>query len=144
MAGWPPGPSSGGVWGLAVDQHGNLVISDQQDARVRLVAASTGTFYGQAMTAGHIYTVAGDGGHSYSRNRVLATRTSVDPKDVAVDAAGNLVVDSDGEIIRVVAASTGTFYGQPMTAGAHLQRRWHRRRPGSPVTVARPSTPPRS
>ena len=33
--------------------------------RVRVVAASTGTFYGQAMTAGDIYTVAGNGQVGY-------------------------------------------------------------------------------
>ena len=31
------------------------------DNRIRVVAAATGTFYGQAMTAGDIYTVAGGG-----------------------------------------------------------------------------------
>jgi hypothetical protein len=111
----------GGVWGLAVDQHGNLVLSDRPFARVRVVAAVTGTFYGRAMTAGHIYTVAGDGEFGddgeFSSDGRRATGTSVEPLDVAVDAAGNLVIDSDGEIIRVVAAGTGTFYGQAMTAG---------------------------
>ncbi len=46
---------------VAVDAHGNLLIDDQHNNRIRLVAAGTGTFYGQAMTAGDIYTVAGDG-----------------------------------------------------------------------------------
>jgi hypothetical protein len=46
---------------VAVDRAGNLVIADY---RVQVVAARTGTFYGRAMTAGHIYPVAG-GGHSF-------------------------------------------------------------------------------
>ena len=41
---------------------GNLVIADFDNSRVRVVAESTATFYGQAMTAGDIYTVAGTGG----------------------------------------------------------------------------------
>jgi hypothetical protein len=111
----------GGILGIRMDHHGNLVLSDQQFARVRVVAASTGTFYGQPMKAGHIYTVAGDGKFYYTGDGGPATQTGVDPLDVAVDAAGNLVIDASGnlgsDLIRVVAASTGTFYGQPMTAG---------------------------
>ena len=48
-------------WGVTVDGAGNLVIADSQNERIRVVAASTGTFYGQAMKAGDIYTVAGNG-----------------------------------------------------------------------------------
>ena len=44
-----------------MDGAGNLVIADTGNDRVRVVAASTGTFYGRAMTAGDIYTVAGTG-----------------------------------------------------------------------------------
>jgi hypothetical protein len=38
-----------------------MVIADTGNFRVRVVAARTGTFYGRAMTAGNIYTVAGNG-----------------------------------------------------------------------------------
>ena len=37
------------------------MIADAGANRIRVVADSTGTFYGQAMTAGDIYTVAGNG-----------------------------------------------------------------------------------
>jgi hypothetical protein len=50
-----------GPLGVAADTAGNLAIADLRNNRVRLVAARTGTFYGQAMTAGDIYTVAGNG-----------------------------------------------------------------------------------
>ncbi len=49
----PSGPR-----GEAVDAMGNLVIADTSASRIRVVAASTGTFYGVSMTAGDIYTVA--------------------------------------------------------------------------------------
>jgi len=42
-----------------VDGAGNVLITDNN--RIRVVAASTGTFYGRAMTAGDIYTIAGTG-----------------------------------------------------------------------------------
>ena len=54
---------------MAVDSAGNLLIADTGNHRVRVVAASTGTFYGQAMTAGHIYTVAGNGTGGVLRRR---------------------------------------------------------------------------
>jgi trimeric autotransporter adhesin len=116
------GPAtSAGVdpWAVAADPAGNLVIADYANNRVRVVAASTGTFYGQAMTAGDIYTVAGDGKYGYSGNGGPATSAELgNPRGVAFDGAGNLVIDDTGnDRVRVVAASTGTFYGKAMTAG---------------------------
>jgi trimeric autotransporter adhesin len=103
---------------VTVDGAGNLVISDTGNERVRVVAATTGTFYGQAMTAGDIYTVAGTGTLGFSGDGGPATQAELGPGGVAVDGAGNLVIaDSYSNRIRVVAATTGTFYGQAMTAG---------------------------
>ncbi len=86
---------------------------------MRVVAASTGTFYGQAMTAGDIYTVAGNGISAFSGDGGLATGAELNgPRRVTVDGAGNLVItDRGNNRVRVVAAGTGTFYGQAMTAG---------------------------
>ena len=107
-------PLGFGVCGTAVDASGNLVIA--ANATVWVLAAKTGTFYGQKMTAGRIYSV-GSGGAT----------------GVAVDRAGNLVLteagwgicgdggtipcDYQGASVAVLAAKTGTFYGQKMTAG---------------------------
>ena len=150
------------------DAAGNLVIADTGNDRIRVVAAATGTFYGQAMTAGHIYTVAGDGargtagdggpainaglhapergrgprgqpGHRRhpeqaaagggghvrhvlrpgdDRGRRLHRGHARGPTVVAVDHAGNLVISSaDAARVFVLAVTTGTFYGRPMTAG---------------------------
>ena len=58
-----------------------------------MVAARTGTFYGQAMTAGDIYTVAGDGTLGFSGDGGPATAPSSAARTgLAVDAAGNLVI----------------------------------------------------
>jgi len=88
-------------FGAAVDAAGNLVLA--ADQRVRVVAARAGRFYGVQMKAGYIYTIAGPfpGAHS-----------------VAVDGHGNIeVLDTVESVVRLVAAASGTFYGQPVTAG---------------------------
>jgi hypothetical protein len=104
---------------VVVDGTGNLVVADSGNNRVRVVAAGTGTFYGQSMTAGDIYTVAGNGTFGFSGDGGPATAAGVaSPGQTAVDGAGNLVIaDSGNDRVRVVAAGTGTFYGQSMTAG---------------------------
>jgi hypothetical protein len=104
---------------VTVDAAGNLVIADTGNNRIRVVAKITGTDYGQAMTGGDIYTVAGNGNQGYTGNGGLATSAALnEPQDVSVDAAGNLVIaDTGNNRIRVVAETTGTFYGQAMTTG---------------------------
>jgi trimeric autotransporter adhesin len=116
-----PGPSAQ-VWaprGMAIDHAGNLIIADTNNNRVRVVAGQTGTFYGHAMTAGHIYTVAGTGTPGFSGDGGPATAAELfTPEAVAVDRAGNLVIgDAGNNRVRVIAERTGTFYGQAMTAG---------------------------
>ena len=105
--------------GVAVDATGNLVIADTNNRRIRVVAAHTGSYYGQAMTARHIYTVAGNGTYGFAGDGGPATSAELyEPSSVIADRAGNLVIaDADNYRIRVVAAHTGTFYGVPMTAG---------------------------
>ena len=105
--------------GVALDAAGNVLISDSFNERIRVLAAATGTFYGQAMTTGHIYTIAGTGTQGFSGDGGPATAAELDtPLRATVDAAGNVLVsDSFNERIRVVAAASGTFYGRAMTAG---------------------------
>ena len=108
----------GEVCSAVVDPHGNLVVVDTSGGTVEVVAAATGTFYGQAMTAGGIYTVAGDGAGGFSGDGGPATAAGLAPQGVTVDGAGNLVVaDIGNDRVRVVAVTTGTFYRKKMTAG---------------------------
>ena len=102
-----------------VDPAGNLVIADAGNDRVRVVATTSGTFYGRAMTAGDIYTVAGTGTSGFSGDGGPATAAGLAfPGHVTDDGHGNLVItDGGNDRVRVVAAASGTFYGQAMTAG---------------------------
>jgi hypothetical protein len=105
--------------GVSVDASGNAMIPDSNNNRIRVVAETTGVFYGQAMTAGDIYTIAGTGTAGYSGDGGPASAAELDqPRTVAVDSAGNLIVsDEFNDVVRVVAETTGNFYGQAMTAG---------------------------
>ncbi len=106
------------MW-VAIDHAGNVVIGDAGNSRVRVVATNSGTFYGQAMTAGDIYTVAGDGTTGFSGDGGPATKAGLSsPGHVAVDQHGNLIIpDSGSNRVRMVATNSGTFYGQAMTTG---------------------------
>jgi hypothetical protein len=84
-----------------------------------LVAAHTGTYLGRAVTAGYIYTIAGNGNEGFKGNKKPATKAWLDtPQGVALDAAGNLFVsDSNNNDIRLVPAHTGTYDGLAVKAG---------------------------
>jgi len=119
---------SGGEGGaIAASRTGNLVIYDSGNNRVRVVADRSGRFYGIAMKAGDIYTVAGDGKVGGSGDGGLATKAGLsfsfdDCLGITVDASGNIAIsDTDRNAIRMVAAVSGTFYGVPMKAG-HIYR----------------------
>ena len=104
--------------GVAVDSAGDVFIADTSNNRVRMVPASSGTYFGQAMTEGDIYTIAGTGtacsthtpaGCGYTSGGVaqLATTANLDaPGGVATDSAGNLfIADTTDNMVAMVARS---------------------------------------
>lgn len=105
--------------GVAVDRFGNLVVGDYENNEVRVVADATGTFYGVPMVAGDVYPLAGDGSQGSAGDGGPAGAAELSaPAGVTVDPTGNVIfADSANSVVRVVAAATGTFYGQPMTTG---------------------------
>jgi serine/threonine-protein kinase len=73
-----------------------------------VAAARTGTFYGQPMTAGDIYTIAGNGGGSsaggFSGDGGPATSAELSqPGAMALGTHGSLLIaDSGNERVRLV------------------------------------------
>ena len=95
--------------GVAMDPAGDVFIADTGHNRIRLVPASSGTFYGQAMTAAYIYTIAGNGTAGYSGDGGPATAAELNgPQKVALDGAGDVFIgDTTNNRVREVSASTG-------------------------------------
>jgi hypothetical protein len=105
--------------GVTVDHTGNLVIADTFNNRIQVVAARTGTHYGQQMVAGDVYTIASGPAEGAARHTGPAVQATLEGADaVAVDATGNVLIAA-GVRIQVLAVRNGTFYGQRMLAG-HL------------------------
>ena len=107
-----------GLASIKTDGIDGVLVCDQD--RIRMITTATGSFFGVAMTAGDIYTVAGTGSSGQSGDGTPARTADISPSALAIDKAGNMVFFDDATArIRVIAAVTGTFYGVPMTAG-HL------------------------
>ena len=100
--------------GAAVDPNGNVVVAD--GARLLVIAAAAGQFYGQHMTKGDIYTIAGTGTPGSTGDGGLARQAPVSLASVTIDAAGNLILGpaDPAAPVRVIAASPNLFYGVRM------------------------------
>jgi RHS repeat-associated protein len=107
--------------GIAVDKAGDLFIADTVNSRIQEVPATTGTQYGISMTAGDMYTIAGNSSGNYGSSGDGGPGTSAllsDPFGVAVDSAGNVyIADSVNNRIQEVAAAAHTQYKQSMKVG---------------------------
>jgi RHS repeat-associated protein len=104
---------------VRTDANGDVVIADTNNNAVRFVPATSGTYFGQSMTGGDIYTIAGTGTAGYSGNGAAATSAELrGPNGVAFDANGDIAIaDSANNAVRFLPATSGTYFGQSMTAG---------------------------
>ena len=115
--------TSGGLAGpssVAVDPAGDIYIADASDNRVQEVAATTGTQWGISMTAGDVYTVAGNAwglSGDYGNGGPATSALLSFPVGMALDSAGDLYIgDTNNNEVQEVAATTHTQWGISMTA----------------------------
>ncbi len=107
-----------GPHGIFIDASDNLFIGDADNSVVRMVPHADGSNYGIAMTAGHMYIVAGIPGaldFGGEGGPALSAKLTV-PNGVFVDAAGNIfIADRFNHIVREVPNVDGVQYGITMT-----------------------------
>ncbi len=98
--------------GVAVDAAGDLFIADTANCRVREVPSTTGKYFGLAMTAGHLYDVAGNGVcGSADRSGPAGLAQLSDPVAVAVDQFDDLyIADAGDQSVLEVPVHGGYYY----------------------------------
>jgi sugar lactone lactonase YvrE len=104
--------------GISVDAAGDLFIADTGSCRLRMMPVATGAHFGQAMVAGHLYTVAGTGVCGSSGRGGPADMAEIDsPVAVTADAGGDLfVADRGDDEVLEVPVSSGVHYGTAIGA----------------------------
>jgi hypothetical protein len=100
------GGDGGPATRVSLDGYGNLLIADTLNERVRLVAVTSGTYYGRAVAAGDVVTVAGNGVGGFLGDSGPATSARLQsPRAAGVDRAGNLLIaDTGNDRIRAVSS----------------------------------------
>jgi sugar lactone lactonase YvrE len=105
-------------YGVATDTNGNIYLADSNNNRIRFVPKTSGSYFGQSMTANFLYTIAGNGSASYGGDGAVATAGQIRfPNGVTLDSEGNVyITDTNNHRIRFVPKTNGTYFGQSMTA----------------------------
>ena len=85
---------------LAVDAAGNLLLTDSFYNAVRVVANTTGTFYGVSMVAGDVYTLAGRGKDGLGDGGP-ASGALFQPSGIAALASGAVDVETPARIRQI-------------------------------------------
>src|ERR1700677_113528 len=105
---------------VAFDPSGNLLIAGESSnaSAIQVVAKTTGTFYGVAMTAGDLYTVADVGVSGAPGTAINMGDLAAPANGMSVDPNGNIVVgDGNGlEFVNEPASGSLTPYDQSIPA----------------------------
>jgi RHS repeat-associated protein len=112
-----------GPSGLAVDASGNLYIADTGNNRIQEIPSADGTQWGQSMTAGYMYTVAGTGTNGHlGDGGPAASAEFAHPATVGVDAAGDLFIPDQGnsQVREVIAGTASAFPVAPPAGGVTI------------------------
>jgi len=95
--------------------NGNEYIADSDGNRIQEIPGTSGTHWGQSMTAGEVYTVAGSpsGASGHSANGTTAGQSLLYiPTQVAFDSAGDMyIADAGNSRIVEIPVSAGSQWG---------------------------------
>jgi hypothetical protein len=101
---------------VAFDSAGDLAISETGTPRVRLLSKTSTIHFGIAMSANHLYSVAGNGTFGFSGDGEPAVAAKISQAEgLSLDASGNLVIaDTGNDRIRVEPVGKGSLFGVSM------------------------------
>jgi len=108
--------------GIYIDNLNNIYIADTGNNHIRMIAGSTGSYFGSTRTANFIYNIAGGSVATagFAGDGGLATADAVRlsaPYGVCLDDNGNAYIAENGNNrIRMIAGSTGSYFGSTRTA----------------------------
>jgi YD repeat-containing protein len=105
---------------LTLDQSSNLYLVDENNNEIQEVPSATGDMWGQAMTSGDIYTVAGSAlGSSGNLGGLPASEALMShPAGVAIDPWGDMYIgDNLDNKVREVVATPATPMSVNLTGG---------------------------
>jgi hypothetical protein len=105
-------------YGVAIDSSGDVIIADYSNYKIRMIAATTGSFFGITMTAGNIYKIAGNGMSSAGGDGGIATTVPVIPTALTTDTLGNIyALEMLPSVVRMICRVPGKYYGIIMESG---------------------------
>ncbi|MGH3190973.1 MAG: DUF6531 domain-containing protein [Streptosporangiaceae bacterium] len=96
---------------------GDLYIADSGNNRIREISGSGGTEWTISMTAGDIYTVAGNGTGSMTSGKAALSSEINNPQGITIDGNGDmLIADTNSCRIAEVPVSSGTYWNVSISA----------------------------
>lgn len=130
----PTSASFNAPHGLRVDASGNLFVADYGNCRIRMVPAAAGTYFGQSMVAGYVYTIAGNGSAASTGDGGPATSAGLaSPYYLELDGLGNCYVSEwSSHLLRKITpqgtittiAGAGAGYANGPASQARFNSPW--------------------
>jgi hypothetical protein len=114
----------GGISSMHVSINGHMFISTSVPYVIYMIPSTNGTFFTISMTAGRIYTIAGNTVAGNITNGTVALSTPMyNTLAITTDSTGHVYISNNPatntppQIIAMMPNSNGTFFGQSMTVG---------------------------
>ena len=96
--------------GVATDSAGNIYAADPTNHRVLFEPAANGVYFGQQMTARHVYDIAGNGTDGYSGNNIPGPTAALGaPVAVATSGSFVYVADSQDNVVWAISSNSGNI-----------------------------------